>query len=313
MSLAHNHFIDLLEGMLSEASTSMDILRQVPGADKLIAQLHRDKHTTLGHDQTYEPLPDRRPPWNELKAHKQSVSHWVLVQGPLGAGVIYAPGSGDDYKVMASWPDDPADIHTKYTASGGEVLQWLTDFIGKPTAMWLGKDRKTVDTKRAQRRQQRAVPAEPSSPDDIAELMLQRFKPLWLRSIRGAQADIKGWINTQLKSDSYEKASNKLTAARMLNQIVHAIEAGDGLMTGDARELMMHAIRTAVNLTTAHYYPELAGEWRQRYAYSSYGARNKYEVSNRDAIQQLYTDIRAGDTRKLGTVLAYFRNQLVRI
>ena len=46
--------------------------------------------------------------------------------------------------------------------------------------------------------------------DNFVMLLLKKFKPLWIRSVQAAQADIKGFIGMQIKNNAYYKADKKL-------------------------------------------------------------------------------------------------------
>ena len=313
MSLSHNLFVDLLEGMLTEASTGLDILQGVPGAKALVTQLHRAKGVddTLPADQEYYPIKGKTPPWSDLKSHKQRITTWVLVKAERGAAVIFAAGAGAPYKVFVRDTDDPSQpTSQKYDDRGGNILNYITDHVGKIQAMWMGRDKHAVADIRKKRQENIPPATEYRSVEDFTQAMMDKFRPLWLRAVRGAMADMKGWVGTQLKSDSVHKARAKLEKLQGLKDLADAIETGQ--LGDDARKLLFRTAYDAISLTTAHYYEELAGELsRERSYYGSSGSAIK--VSNKDAVQQLYTDIRAGDTKKLGTLLAYFKNSLVRI
>ena len=319
MSIAHELFADLCEGMMAEASTSMDLLRGLPGAEQLVKKMHQRgkpglrsaSDTPLPHDQEYTPV--KSPPWNELKGHREGgFGRWVLVRAQNGAAVIWAPGGGQGYEAYVY---HDGEIDRRYDDRGGNILDWIKDHAGKITDFYLGKVSKDRGTKRAQRQERKPttqVGDDWTDANAFATQLITRFKPLWQRAVQGAIADIKGWMNQQIKNDNYRAAEHKLNSLQRLKSVGDAIESGVDMSrsSGDAAEIIQVAVYNAIQLATSHHYPELAGEWQSSHHYGRGAKRHK--VSNAEATKQLFTDIRGGDTAKLGTVLAYFKNQLVR-
>jgi hypothetical protein len=66
----------------------------------------------------------------------------------------------------------------------------------------------------------------------------------------------------------------------------------------------MDAVSTAVLMTASHYYPETTGEISK-----DYGGIGFSEFSR--GPQQILQDISQGDTKKLGTILSFFKRTLI--
>lgn len=319
MSIAHQLFADLCEGLLAEDSTSINLLRGLPGAEQLVKKMHQRGKPSAGaenqplpHDQEYTQV--KTPPWSELKGHREGgFGRWLLVRAENGAAVIWAPGGGSGYEAFVY---HDGEIERKYDDRGGNILDWIKQHAGKINAYYLGKVSKDIGAKRGLRRE-RAPRAQVgddwTNVTDFTTQLITRFKPLWLRAVQGAVADIKGWMNTQIKNDNYHAAESKLNSLSRLKQVVDAIESGENIPASDSdtSNLIKTAVHNAIQLATAHHYPELAGEWQQQQLYGFRGSSAR-KITNAEAIKQLFTDIRSGDTAKLGTVLSYFKNQLVR-
>ena len=135
------------------------------------------------------------------------------------------------------------------------------------------------------------------------ETLVKKFKPLWLRSMRAAEADVKGMITTMIKNDAYEKAEKKLGIVKSLQRAAEAIEMGE---LDSAPEWLQRSVNNAILMAASHHYPELTGEI-QRGRYGSGGL----QATNSDGPRKLLQDISDGDTAKLGTILGFFKRNLI--
>ena len=286
-------FVSLLEHIIDEDSTSINQLQGVPGSVPLLKKLHQ-MHA-IPHDQKYEPV--KKVPWSDLKDYK----HILLVAGPKGAGVLQS--TRGDY-VLYAWNTDDNSMESKHETSGGRSIEWFQERIGKINKLWLGRDLGTVQkTQQARKEVKPKGPGEFPGHGEFSRQMLRRFKPLWLRSLVGAQNDVKGWVNTQIKNHAFEKAKTKIDHLKALEHAVDAVEQGTDL--GEI-SMVAQAIMHAVNQTTHMYYPEETGGFEtMRYLGS------KPELVNREAVHKLFNDINNGETEKLGTLLSFFRRNLV--
>jgi len=288
-------FVRLLEHIIDEDSTSINQLQGVPGAVPLLKKLHQQH--LIPDDQQYEPV--KKVPWSDLKDNRYT----LLLAGPKGAGVLQSQAG--DYGLYA-WNTDSDSMDSKTESSGGRSIDWFQERIGKINRLWLGRNLDTVAAKRKER-----FALKPPGPGnylghgEFSRQMLKRFKPLWLRSLVGAQNDVKGWVNTQIKNHAFDKAKTKIDHLKALEQAVDNVEAGGDL--GDI-SMVAQAIMHAVNQTTHMYYPEETGGFE----INRYGSRGeKPALANREVVSKLFDDINNGDTQKLGTLLSFFRKNLV--
>jgi len=286
-------FVSLLEHIIDEDSTSINQLQGVPGAVPLLKKLHQQH--LIPHDQKYEPI--KKVPWSDLKDN----THILLVAGPKGAGVLQSQAG--NYNIYA-WNTDSDSMDGTTESSGGRSIDWFQERIGKINRLWLGSDLGTVQKTRQARREVKPRPQEEFiNAGEFARAMLKRFKPLWLRSLVGAQNDVKGWVNTQIKNHAFDKAKTKIDHLKALEYAVDSVESGQDLAENN---LVAQAIRHAVSQTTHMYYPEETGGFEtMRYLGS------KPELVNREAVHKLFNDINNGETEKLGTLLSFFRKNLV--
>lgn len=273
---------------LMEASTSMNLIKGMTGGNAVVKYLHQQMG--LSHEQDYVPLD--KISWSELKDSYKG--KWVILRGTTGVGAIKAVAGG--YKAIAS---NGGEIQSFSNDRGGNILDFLKGVIGKTTKMFTGADAGNVKTLRQTRAKQQQMPA---AGDVSTESLLKKFKPLWLKSIRAAQADVKGMVSNMIKNDAFEKAKVKLALLSKLDDAADMIETGNT----DTPSSVNAAISSAVALAAGHHYPELTGEiTRGRYGDTG------LTPANRAGTQQLLKDIAAGDQKKLGTVLGFFKRTLI--
>jgi len=288
-------FVSLLEHIIDEDSSSINQLQGVPGAVPLLKKLHQQH--LIPDDQSYEPI--KKVPWSNLKDNK----YILLLAGPQGAGVLQSRSG--DYGLYA-WNTDDNSMDQKIESHGGRSIEWFQERIGKINRLWLGRDLNTVAAKRKERAASKPqTGGEFSGGSEFAKAMLKRFKPLWLRSLVGAQNDVKGWVNTQIKNHAFDKAKTKIDHLKNLENAIDSVESGVDLTE---LSIVAQAIMHAVNQTTHMYYPEETGG----FGTSNYGFRGqKPDLVNREVVRKLFDDINNGDTQKLGTLLSFFRKNLV--
>jgi hypothetical protein len=283
-------FAQMCESVLDEASTSLALIQNNPGGAEVIKKLHKD--LKLAHDQDYKSVP--KISWSELKDSYRGA--WVIIQGDKGTGAIKASGgTTGSYEAVASTGGETRSVKD---SRGGNIIDFLKGEIGGLRKFYVGKNTTTVSDKQKTRqsRQDGAGAAQVSN-----DTLIKKFKPLWNRAITAAVADIKGHIANQIKNDAFEKATRKLEYVGRLQSSAEAMETGT---LDDAPDFIRSAVQTAVLMTAAHYYPEQTGDITRGYGRSYSSARS-------EGPQQLLKDITEGDTKKLGTVLSFFKRTLI--
>lgn len=280
-------FAQLLEGYVDEASTSLDLITGNAGGKEVIIKLHKDM--SLAHNQDYRQVD--KISWSDLKGSYRGA--WVIIKGSNGTGAIKA--RGDTYEALASTGGEPRMVRD---SRGGNVLDFLKGEIGKLQKFYVGKNTTAVDDKR----KKRADNKQGTSNEVSVETLTKKFRPLWSRAIGAAIADIKGHIANQIKNDAFEKAEKKLSQVRNLQNAMDMLESGDT----DIPNSVSSAINTAVIMAASHHYPEQTGSINRQ----SYGGRG-YNAQFSEGPQLLLKDISAGDQKKLGTVLGFFKRALI--
>jgi hypothetical protein len=280
-------FAQLLEGHVNEASTSLSLISGNSGGKEVVTYLHKDMK--LAHDQNYRQV--EKISWSDLKEPYRG--SWVIVVGSKGTGAIKS--RGDTYDAVAS-TGGPVD--TTSDGRGGNVLDFLKSNIGKLQKFYVGRNTSTVDDKQKKRADSNKGTA---GPEVTQSTLVKKFKPLWVRAITAAIADIKGHIANQIKNDAFEKAERKLSQVKLLQNAIESLEAGS---SDDTPNSITSAINSAVLMAASHHYPEQTGSITKAY---SRGFQSQYS----EGPAQLLKDIAAGDQKKLGTVLGFFKRALI--
>jgi hypothetical protein len=241
----------------------------------------------LAHDQDYRQVD--KISWSELKDSYRGA--WVIIQGAKGTGAIRARSG--NYEAVAS---TGGEVRVVKDGRGGNVLDFLKGEIGKLQKFYVGKNTSAVDDKQRKRQDSQSG----MSQEINQETLMKKFKPLWARAITAAIADIKGHIANQIKNDAFEKAKKKLSQVESLQNALESLESGSSDVPGSVKG----AINIAVLMAASHHYPDQTGTIGRGYG-SSYSAQHS------EGTQQLLKDISAGDQKKLGTVLGFFKRALI--
>lgn len=286
-------FASLCESYIAEVSTSLDLVKTKPGGAEVIKHLHQAGG--LAHDQSYRPA--QKISWSELKDSYRGA--WVIIVGSQAVGAIKASGgTTGSYEAIAVDPTT-GELRKLKDSRGGNILDFLKPLLGKFVSYYVGKNATTVQDKQRKRQE---LKKEPGATAVTQDTIIKKFKPLWVKAMTAAIADVKGMASTMIKNDAYDKAEKKINLLRKLQSAIESIEAGS--------EDIPDSIRTAVSggivMAAAHHYPEQTGEiTRSRYGSGS------YTPERHEGPQQLLNDIASGDTAKLGTILSFFKRSLM--
>ena len=274
---------------ITEASSSMNIISGNPGGKEVIRNLHQTQG--LAHNQDYRPVD--KISWSELKDSYKGA--WVIIQGTKGTGAIKAAGgTTGSYTALAS---TGGEVRTATDSRGGNIVDFLKGEIGKLQKFYVGRNTTQVRDLKQKRAERKAG----SGPQTInQEALIKKFKPLWIKSMSAAIADIKGHIANQIKNDAFEKAKRKISQVENLQSSLESLESG----STESPEVVRKTVNIAVLMAASHHYPDLTGEIQR-----SYGSN--YSATRGEGPQQLLQDISKGDTAKLGTVLGFFKRTLI--
>lgn len=282
-------FAQLLESCVFESSSAMKLLSAHPGGPAVVKHIH--KNSKLAHDLEYSPTNDIS--WSEIKG--SSSGYWILIQGSAGTAAIRS--RGDNYDVVASASNE---IKTLTDTHGGRIKTFLKTEIG-PKLTKFYQARNTTEVRNKQKsRAERNVDAAGSS-EVTKDTLIKKFRPLWIRAMTAAIADIKGHIANMIKNDAFDKAKKKLNYLDQMNDSLEELQSG----VTDAPEYISKAVNTAVLMAASNHFPEQTGNLER----SRYGSGLNAQFA--EGPDLLLKAIAAGDTAKLGTVLGFFKKALI--
>ena len=276
-------FAQLCES-LTEASTSMNLITGQPGGAQVVRTLHR----TMGLAHNIEYYPVQKISWSDLKDNYRGT--WVIIVGTTGVGAIQA--LNNSYTALAS---TGGEIETFKNDRGGDIKSFLKEKLGKLQKYFVGRNTRDVEDKREKRDQLKRQSSSRMDRDTI----VKKFKPLWVKAMSTAIADVKGHISNMIQNDAFTKAEKKLEHVKSLQSGLEALEAGETQLS-----LISNAVQMAIYMAASYYYPEQTGELNRGYG-------RTYNPENMEGPNRVLTDIAQGDTQKLGTVLAYFKRNLI--
>lgn len=278
-------FAQLCETFLPEASTSLDLVKKLPGGKEVIVKLH--KEMGLSHQQDYKPI--AKIAWSDLKDHYSGA--WVIIQGDKGVGAIKAERGS--YTAIGSSGEE---ARTFRNDRGGNILDFLKGEVGQLRKFYVGVDAGDAKRKQRNRAELNKVPAVGQV---NRETLIKKFKPLWAKAITAAIADVKGHISNMIKNDAFSKAQRKLEYLTTLQNGLDSIESGQ------TPDFINTAVQTSILMAASHYYPDETGNITRGYRGSNYSAERE------EGPRKLLADISAGDQQKLGTVLGFFKRSLI--
>ena len=283
---SHKIFAQLCEAYVNEASTAMNLIVGKPGGREVVQKLHKDMK--LAHDLGYSPID--KILWSDLKNARNGA--WVILQADSGSGAIRAVN--DRYEAVAS---TGGEVKTFTDGKGGNILDFFKNEIGKPRKFFVAKNTRDVDTKQQKRKE-----TQPSASSEVTkDTIVKKFKPLWVRAMTAAIADIKGHVANMIKNDAFDKAKKKLNYLDSLYASLDELQAG----ATDTSEHVDRAVNMAVLMAASHHFPEQTGNIER----SRWGGGSSAQFS--EGPQLLLKAISEGDTAKLGTVLGFFKKALI--
>jgi len=289
-------FVSLCESvMLAEDSTSMDIIKGLPGGKQVVKYLHDNYN--LSHEQQYEEMDSI--PWKSLKGFAHG--GWVLLQYATGFAAIRSNTSGGYYVVYSNNREGDS-VGTFYNTRGGEILSELSSMLnGKPRSIWVGHDENEVQQLQSERKKQK-VDSQTAQPEVNHYYLLRKFRPMFSKAVTLAIADIKGMVANMIKNDEFDRSRKKIDRLKSLQSALESVSLEKSI--NNLPDIIVDALRSAVALAAMHYYPEQTIGLSRRWG-------GRIEPTSNNGINRLYKDINAGDTRKLAAILAFFKRTLI--
>lgn len=305
----HYTMTHLLREILDEDSSITSAVRNSPYADELIKRVHKD--FAMPHDVRWEKL--EKVTWADIKSRSPN---YVIIQGQDGTGAI--KWTGETWVAMLAGQDG---ITTDRDDSINSLFKEIKNTIGKITGYWaaIGQGKgsyrgastnKTgeVERKRRERTASRQKVVNPNILDPSAgtahntQVILRKLRPVYMRYLDQAIADVKGVVGMALKNDAYGKVNQKVAILTNLQNVRQELIDNPDTVPEKIKE----RLRPALYLTASHYYPDQTGNFAL--GVDRYG---RGQPSSQSGPQQVIADIANGDQKKLITLMNYLKQSLL--
>lgn len=184
--------------------------------------------------------------------------------------------------------------------SGKRALAILKLSIGNIKQIYAGggSNKKTQEL-RSKRISRKATPRFGS------HTLLKKFSPIFKKMLVSAEQEYKGMLNIMIKNGSYKNISEKIEKLKKIKSMINAIdtyETGKEAIRRDSgiQSSLERLITNALVLAARYYYPNETSELVR--------SHEGYTSNSSKGIDMILDDIKNGDSAKLSTVLAYFKN-----
>ena len=304
----HTTMTSLLEDILDEDSTITSAVRSSPYADALVKEVH--KELAIPHNIRWQE--EQKITWADIKSRSPN---YVLIQGQDGTGAI--KWNGSQWVVVLSSKEGI----TRFSDGSINILfKEIKERIGKIRGYWSATNTgaksytTSVSTNKAgeveKLRKERASARKIELPNTLDpnalmphnfNAVLVKLRPLYIKYLEQAIADVKGVIGIALKNDAYGRVIQKI---EMLEKLTAARE---DLINNPKiiPERIKDKLRPALYLTASHYYPEDTGDFNLG---SGYRGRTP---TRPDGQRKVIADIANGDNKKLITLMNYLKQSLL--
>lgn len=315
-TLLHKMMSEMFESVLDEDSEAGVAVRGSPYADQLIQRIH--KNMDLSAKMKFQEK--ERIQWKEIK---EVSPNFVLISGTTGTAAVN--WDGNKYIVIMA---NAEGVTKGSNPSINTLMGDIKEGIGKPTKFWepvtakIPNEYDSYATRfgkvarpsalRSQRRKAKELDPTKSaklSPDvglaDGGENLTKLFsklKPLMLKYLTTALADVKGAAGIAMKNDSYDTAKKKLDIAAKLSVMMDhlADPSEDNTMRYNQDLAIKNKIQYAIVMAAGYYYPDETGNITKGY---SGALRSEKSIG----VKHVVDDIANGDNKKLATVMAYLK------
>lgn len=321
-TLLHGMMSEMFRSVLDEDSEAMVAVRGSPYADQLIQRIHNKMN--LSHKLKFQEK--EKIQWKEIK---EVEPNFVLIAGTTGTAAVN--WDGVRYTAIIA---NAEGVTRGSNPSINTLMNDIKEGIGKPKKFWepvpvkvpqeydtyekrFGKDVALPTTIRRQRTAAKKLDPTKSSNltpgggltregDNLTKLFA-KLKPLLLKYLTTALADVKGAAGIAMKNDSYNTAKKKLDLAAKLSDMIEHLsdpDMDDGYARGSKDELLKNKIQHAVVMTASYYYPDETGDIVKGY-------NGALRPSKNVGTDHVINDIAKGDSKKLATVMAYLKQSFL--
>jgi hypothetical protein len=341
--------LKLCPELLLEASTGISLFEKGNlFAKKLITYLHKEQN--LPHNQEFrevwlsnlrkkgeaapEPAPEKQEPqkeklvWADVKGAydkrtKDFVGHaWMLIKGSRGVAALHQTAYDSYFNIFfcsdvkpphdAESVENGEGIYAYATQSLTSAKGFIKKTIGETSAYYVANDADDRnDTLKGKRNELKSTPGG----EKLLARMMTKLRPIFVKVLTAAKMDVKGWIGTMIKNDSFDRATKKVKHVANLDKIISHLEHNpkEALTTFQFPydQLFKH-LKIATLMAMHHYYPDKMGVEDDDF---DEALASRYDIDlmlDSEGANQFEKDLQAGDMKKLSAILSYFKRGLVR-
>lgn len=303
-------FLTLCESIVAEDASPIPKALGGGMAAKAITQFVHSK-MNLSDKAQLKQLPGK-PTWDSVK----SVRAWVIFDGEMGfaalrpdSNEIYTVGvvkkGSDSVQTMQHSRMDQINILLKQNV--GKIKRYFAvDYIEGASRWSRASDK--YDTSQLKRKRAQAKQGIAQTGEISHQTLFKKFKPLFVKAITAAEADIQGIIQNILKTGNYDAAETKIDKLKLLRRAAAAFGPDaaerDTYETQRSKQDITRVLNKATKEAALHFYPDMFDQENI--------TRNPSDEEFDKGVKRLFADIGSGDTKKLGGLLWYFKNGLVR-
>lgn len=290
----------LCESILTE-STIINLLGSSPRSIALAKFLHQNGmilHTSQFQkkDSIVKNLPGRQARINHHYILKGENNDFLYLETKGARGGVL--------EVTYVNPDSTLE-HTEYHTVAG-ANRYIKSKIGKIKEIY--NYNTTTDTGAEKKHREHIISRKAAKKEAeksikvTQEQIIKKFKPLFMRTLRTAESEIKGMLMTMIRNGYYVEAHRKAETLKGLGDIIDNLEQGYESMSSGQQDWMRNRVVTAINLTAQYLYPDIT----KGFGYG--GSLNSYE-----GVNKLMDSLSEGNTRNLAIILRFFKNCVMRV
>lgn len=306
-------FVNLLESVVLEDSTVLPLVQDNDAATQLVTALHQNGKLSHNAAITAQPqMTDKQLVALLNKLTNDSSTYMMILSNPNKAVALTIGRSSDKFTMLDAKGKLKSETLGWYSQSYATATKAKLKSLGIDLAnvkVYVIKQPATyVAARRKEKNKFSPVAARSESfksVDDFAKILVTKFKPLWVRAMEAAKADIKGYVNTQIKNNAYELVQPKVERLAKLDDALTDLELDPSMQSV---QLVAQSVNNAIAMAAYHFYPEQARTINRNWNRSI----SRYVLTtNKDGVKLLFDDIIGGDMSKLSAVLAFFKRDLI--
>lgn len=313
---------------LDEVSSISTTLGKSDAVQRMIRYLHQNKGAP--HDLKFMSIAKDELDWGAFK----KIKGWLLFKCDKGIAAVQRTSSHGNYILVMSndaWVNGPSEtdpetgvvttaierardtINAAVSPVTAVYVQVVNDLIEIPTIdrkdallrairAGVGKIKemyvaRVTDAHLAKQTNRALKPAET---DGSVSALVKKFKPILLRAVTQADAELSGVVSIAIKSKSYDRATKIVAKLRSLSKLVSNLESGSG--TGG--DIMSDAVRYAVSMTAVREFDITDAR------ISGWSERINVDVQPR-YFKEILDRAAAGDGKIVSELLYYFKRYMM--